>query len=97
MHISPGWQRVIAGTAILPAALALPVTAGFLDDRIDENLLLPAAAGGAAALGAGVGASLPAAFTSTGSRLRGAMWGAGAALGVATLATVGLFFAVGNR
>ncbi len=97
MNISPGWQRTIAGMSILPAALAVPVTAGLLDDKIDENFLLPVAAGGAAALGAGVGAALPAAFTSTGSRLRGAMFGAGAALGVATLASAALLFAIADR
>ena len=91
-------QRVIAGTAIVPAsALALPITAGFLDDKIDENFLLPIAAGGTVAVGAGVGAVLPHAFTSTGSHLRGAAIGAGAALGVTALSTAALFWALGDR
>ncbi len=91
-------QRVIAGTAIVPAsALALPITAAFLDDKVDENLLFPIAVGGTLAVGAGVGAALPHAFTSTGSHLRGAAYGAGAALGVAALSTAALFWMIGDH
>lgn len=98
MMVSPGWQRVIAGAAILPtAALALPLTAAFLDNKVDENLLLPIAAGGTLAIGAGVGAALPAAFTGSGSRAKAAMIGAGAALGVAALGTAALFGLITDR
>lgn len=96
MAIPVGMQRAIAGVAIAPTLLALPVSAALLDQHVDENLLAPIAAGGALALGAGVGAALPGAFTATGSRMRGAAFGAGAALGVATLGAVALFVALGG-
>ncbi|MCB0879418.1 MAG: hypothetical protein KDC46_10640 [Thermoleophilia bacterium] len=98
MAMPVGIQRVIAGAAIVPAsALALPLTAAFLDTKVDENLLLPIAAGGTLAVGAGIGAALPHAFTATGSHLRGAAIGAGAALGVAALSTAALFWAIGDH
>jgi hypothetical protein len=98
MALSVGMQRLIAGAAIVPAgALALPLTAGLLDTRVDENLLLPIAAGGTMALGAGVGAALPNAFSSVGSRGRAALVGAGAALGVAALSTTALLLLLADR
>jgi hypothetical protein len=96
MALPIGLQRLAAGAAIAPAVLALPITAAALDQRINENLLVPAAAGGAIGLGAAVGAALPAAFTATGSRGRAAMIGGSAALGVAALGTAALMFALGG-
>ncbi len=99
MAISPTMQRVIAGASILPAAaLSLPVSAMFLDHPAGrENWIIPAQAGGMLAIGAGIGAALPLAFTHSGARGKAAAIGAGAALGVAAVADAALFFGITDR
>lgn len=96
MQISPGWQRAIAATIIVPtAALSLPVAAMFLDHPEGrENWILPAQAAGAGGIGAAVGASLPRAFGSQIGRGGAAAIGAGVALGVAAIADIALFTAM---
>ena len=91
--ISPGWQRAIGAAVVLPtAALALPVTAGFLDDKIDENWLFPVSIAGAMGVGAAAGAAMPAMFGSGRGRVAGAAIGAGIGLGVTLAADAALLF-----
>jgi hypothetical protein len=99
MAISPVLQRVAAGAVLLPAAaLSLPVSAALLDHPEGrENWILPAQGLGMAAIGAGIGAALPHAFTSSGARGKAALIGAGAALGAAVLADVALFALITDR
>jgi hypothetical protein len=97
MHISPGWQRAIGATAIVPAALALPVTAGLLDDKIDENFLFPVSLGIAAGAGALAGATMPGMFGSGRSSLAGAAIGAGIATAVSVVADAALLFGLADR
>ncbi len=97
MHISPGWQRAIGATALLPAALSLPLTAGFLDTKIDENLLFPVSIGAAAGVGALAGAVMPGMFGSGRSRLVGAAIGAGITTAVNLAAVAALSFALSDR
>lgn len=97
MQISPGWQRAIGATALLPAALALPITAGFLDQKIDENLLFPVSLGIAAGAGALAGATMPGMFGSGRTRLAGAAIGAGITTAVSIAADAALLFGLGDR
>ncbi len=97
MQISPGWQRAIGATAIIPAALALPLTAGFLDQHVDENLLFPISLGIAAGSGALAGAAMPGMFGSGRSRLAGAAIGAGITTAVSIAADAALLFGLGDR
>ncbi|MCW2924085.1 MAG: hypothetical protein JWM98_1489 [Thermoleophilia bacterium] len=99
MSIGTGWQRVIAGAVIVPAAaLTLPVAATFLDHPPGrENWILPAAAVGSLGIGAGVGALLPKIAGSGASHLRGAALGAGVGLAAAALGTALLFFDITDR
>ena len=97
MQISPGWQRAIGATALIPAALALPVTAGFLDSKIDENFLFPASLGLAAGAGALAGATMPGMFGDGRSRLAGAAIGAGITTVVSLAADAALLFGLADR
>ncbi len=92
MQISPGWQRAIGATAIIPAALALPLTAGLLDDKINENFLFPVSIGVAAGAGALAGATMPGMFGDGRSRLAGAAIGAGITTAVSIAADAVLLF-----
>jgi hypothetical protein len=97
MSISPTMQRVIAGAVLVPtAAVSLPIAATFLDQSEGGGkLIMPAQIGGMAALGAGLGALMPHAFTSTGSHGRAALIGAGAAIGAAALADAAFYLLLG--
>lgn len=97
MTLSPVLQRVVAGATLLPAAaISLPAAAMVLDHPEGrENWIIPAQMGGMAALGAGLGALLPQAFTSTASHGRAALIGAGAAIGAAALADAAFFVLLG--
>lgn len=97
MQISPGWQRAIGATAIIPAALALPLTAMFLDQKVDENLLLPISLGAAAGVGALAGAAMPGMFGSGRTRLAAAAIGAGVTTAVSIAADAALLFGLSDR
>jgi hypothetical protein len=96
--IGPGWQRAIGAAVVIPAAaLALPVTAGFLDDKIDENWLFPVSIGAAVGAGAAAGAAMPAMFGSGRGRLAGAAIGAGIGLGITVAADAALLFGLADH
>ena len=97
MQISPGWQRAIGAAALLPAAAALPLTAGLLDDKITDNFLLPASLGVAAGAGALAGATMPGMFGSGRSRLAGAAIGAGITTAVSLAVDAALLFGLADR
>jgi hypothetical protein len=96
--IGPGWQRAIGAAVVVPAAaLSLPLTAAFLDDKIDENWLFPVSFAGAAGAGAAAGAAMPAMFGSGRSRLAGAAIGAGIGIGISVAADAALLFGLADR
>lgn len=97
MQISPGWQRAIGATALLPAAAALPLTAGLLDDKIDENFLFPVSIGVAAGAGALAGATMPGMFGSGRSRLAAAAIGAGITTVTSIAVDAALLFGLADR
>jgi len=93
--ISPGWQRAIGAAVVVPAAaLSLPLTAAFLDDRIDENFLFPISFVAAAGVGAAAGAAMPGMFGAGRGRVAGAAIGAGIGLGVTLAADAALLFGI---
>ncbi|MCW2921656.1 MAG: hypothetical protein JWL76_1530 [Thermoleophilia bacterium] len=97
MQISPGWQRAIGATSLIPAALALPVTAALLDDKMNENFLFPVSLGIAAGSGALAGATMPGMFGSGRSRLAGAAIGAGIATATSIAVDAALLFGLADR
>lgn len=99
MQIGTGWQRALAAAVIVPtAALSLPVAATFLDHPAGrENFIFPAQIGGMAAIGATVGGVMPHLFTSHTSGARGALLGAGLAVGAAVAADAVLFGLITDR
>lgn len=70
-------QRLLAvGILLVLGILSLPVSAALLDDKVDENWLIPIAVVTMAVCGAVVGWLLPALGGTSGSRPRGALIGA---------------------
>ena len=97
MQIAPGAQRAIGAVALVPAALSLPLTAGLLDQQVDENLLLPVSLAAAAGVGALAGASMPGMFGDGRSRLAAAAIGAGSTTATSVVADAVLLFGLGDR
>ena len=89
-------QRVIAFVVLLAAGIvSLPVAAYFLDDQGTENLIIPAALGGMALVGALVGVALPGIARPGSSSARAARVGAITGV-VMTLLGVVIFFLILN-
>lgn len=96
--IGPGWQRAIGAAAVVPAAaLSLPLTAAFLDTKVDENWLFPVSFLGAAGVGAAAGAAMPGMFGAGRGRVAGAAIGAGIGLGINVAADAALLFGLADR
>jgi hypothetical protein len=89
---------VVGAVTVLPvAAMSLPVTAAFLDTKIDENLLFPISAGAALGAGALAGAAMPHMFGAGRGRIAAAAIGAGIGLGVNVAADAALLFGLADR
>jgi hypothetical protein len=90
-------QRLVGATALVPAALSLPLTAAFLDQQVDENLLFPISIGAAAGVGAATGAAMPAMFGAGRGRLAAAAIGAGITTATSIAFDAALLFGLGDR
>jgi hypothetical protein len=90
-------QRAAGVGVAVVAAGTLPVTAGLLDDKVDENWLFPISIGAAGALGATAGLVMPHMFGAARGRLAGAAIGAGIGVGVNVAADAALLFGIADR
>ena len=98
MALPVGVQRGIAGVAIAPALLALPIASAFLDTAPAAGFVAPAVgATGALALGVGVGALLPQIAGAGATRMQGMQLGAGLGLAAAATGYIALYALLGEH